>query len=1749
MDAETTRHRMQPGATDTAMIRVFGHIGVDGADGPINIGGPRQRRLLALLAVRVGTVVDIGWLAEYLWTDEDRPDATEPAIRTYVSRLRQALPSELGDWVETVPSGYRLAAPPDQVEHRRFAALRASATTARTDEDPLTAVTLLDEALELWRGEPFRELEDLDWALSEIAQLQLDRLEMREERWEAALALGRHTQITGELAAFTAEHRQRDRAAQQYAIALHRSGRTAEALRSIADFRRRLAEESGLDLSHGMDELERAIFADDPSLRVEQLGRPLRGYRLLEEAGSGAFSVVWRGEQPSVRREVAIKQIRAELASQPEFIRRFEAEAHLVARLEHPHIVPLIDFWRDPDSAYLVMRWLPGGTLERRLDDGPLTPAETLALARQIGGALSTAHARGIVHRDVKTANILFDDQQHAFLSDFGIALEATASAGPEAALSPGSPLYASPEQLRREPLRPTADVFSLGIVLFECLTGSLPFPPHASPDDLIDQRLTTDVPALGEHLDVPQAIADAVATATAHDAADRYSTIAEFIDALDVASTGSVDTRPTSVPDGAANPYVGLRAFEDGDTDRFFGRSRLVRQIIDRLGGTGEASRCCVVVGPSGSGKSSVVRAGVIPAVRAGAIDGSDDWFVTTMVPGGHPFEALETALLRVAVNAPSTLLAQLRDERRGILRGIRRCLRSDDDQLVSLIDHFEELFASPDADAFLDALTLAIDDPTSPLRVVATLRADYYDRPLGHPRFAPMLAVGAVDVVPLAADELELAVVEPAARLGVEFEPGLVARLTSEAIALSAPLPLLQYALSELFDRRNPTSATLTNAAYDELGGLSGALAARSETLYESADDEQRAAIRRVFGRLTDQAAASNDVRRRLPLGDLVDDAAARWVVDEFAAARLVTLDRDPATREPTIEVAHEALFREWPRLVRWLDDDRDLLRRSAAISRAASDWDGAGRTDADLYRGERLADAVELDADQRRWLRPVDNDFIAASQRASDDRGREERRRLRRLRRLVAGVAVALVVALVAGGIAVTQQQRADDEADAALAAAADAEAQAQEAEAQTAAADAARADADVATLVSRSAAQSFDDPQIALLLSLEAHRRSPTTDTERAVLNALTSGRVAQRVATYPRLLATGGACATSLLTSDGLMEYSVIDGALLSQDLTTGEIVDHGVAPVRCGGWLGDPEQDLRWVGDATGSVYRHATLDGTGEVRREVPMGTDLLGRNFGDNRLISISGTPASADFRILDATDGEPIGDVVSDVRIEGFPIAVMSADVAVVTAATDGDGGPPGGLAVVLDAHTGRETLRIDLPRHPQAAAIDETTGELIVAMSGGAVRTLDLATGEEIAEVTSSTTGSFDAVGVRPDGLLIVSSAGQVDLMDRRTGAVGSPLRTRGAQGGRIRPDGTMLVVQATRYDIYDFDSSGLVQQSWPYEPEALVNIESGIAGIVDPDGTVSLVDVETGERSELELIEPSGRPATTDAVLADAGGLLTFTFDGEISRWTDGQRAESITGTEQSDAVSVGGQGFGDRDAAGAAYIQRADLSQQVALVTTRPGELAVGLRVEVEGDLGSARPTPDGGLHIMSEIGTLRTYDSSGALVSTIETGRRGLFAAASDHTVGGSGRLAFGSRNDLIVVDPATEEVVEFPDAGEIAAAGFARDGELLVTAAADGSVRLWDVERAVSLGVLWQGSGTRAQNTPWYDAESDTVWVASSGQVIQLPIDPGQWVDRACELAGRDFTADEWERFVPGDGPVVSACPSVDE
>src|SRR5690349_4763677 len=285
--------------------------------------------------------------------------------------------------------------------------------------------------------------------------------------------------------------------------------------------------------------------------REDLTGRAIRGYALAERIGMGGMGSVYRAVQPNVEREVAIKIILPAFANHPDFIRRFEAEAQLVARLEHPHIVPLYDFWREPGVAYLVMRLLRGGNIQNLLAPGPLSIETTAHLLEQICSALNVAHRIGVIHRDLKPANVLLDEDNNAYLADFGIAKnlgnpDLEHQTQMDAII--GSPQYMSPEQIRSLSVRPQTDVYCLGVMLYEMLTGALPF-AGPTPFDLIQQHISTPMPPLSAHRSgLPAALDAVIKRATAKDPQDRYADTLSFFHDFQGAIDGMVNSHTIAV-------------------------------------------------------------------------------------------------------------------------------------------------------------------------------------------------------------------------------------------------------------------------------------------------------------------------------------------------------------------------------------------------------------------------------------------------------------------------------------------------------------------------------------------------------------------------------------------------------------------------------------------------------------------------------------------------------------------------------------------------------------------------------------------------------------------------------------------------------------------------------------------------------------------------------------------------------------------------------------------------------------------------------------------------------------------------------------------------------------------------------------------------------------------------------------------------------------------------------------------------
>ncbi|HSH77747.1 MAG TPA: protein kinase, partial [Herpetosiphonaceae bacterium] len=772
--------------------------------------------------------------------------------------------------------------------------------------------------------------------------------------------------------------------------------------------------------------------------------------------------------------------------------------------LEHPHIVPLYDYWRDPSGAYLVMRYLRSGSLQDRLAQGPLPPEQVLQVLEQVGAGLAVAHRQAVVHRDLKPGNILLDDDGNAYLADFGIAKD-VATVNPllqtthEGML--GSPAYSAPEQIRDEAVTPRTDIYSLGIVLYEMLAGRHPF-TGKTPGEVLVQHLQEPLPRLnGDRPDLPPALDDIIRRATAKQPGERYADVLSLLTDLRYALRAGNGAAPgalleelllgdahagavvTQAPLAAVeNPYKGLRAFQEADAPDFFGREALVRHLVARLAERSKFQRFLAVVGPSGSGKSSAVRAGLIPALRRSELPGSEQWFVVEMFPGSCPMEELATALTRVAVKPIPDLLGQLRQDERGLAHGIEQVLPEDDrTELVLVIDQFEEAFTLVEDEAerihFLNSLHVAVREPRSRLRLITTLRADFYDRPLLYQGFGELVRQRTAAVVPLSPAELEEAIVGPARRAGVTVEPELLATLVRDVGEQPGTLPLLQYALTELFEHRKGN--TLTLAAYLASGGVLGALSRRADELYAALSIDEQAAARQLFLRLVTLGEGVEDTRRRVLRSELAmlghDERVLDQVIDSYGRYRLLTFDVEPDTRSPTVEVAHEALIRTWTRLRSWLDASRDELRLQRRLAAAAAEWNNGVRDPSFLATGTRLerfralaeSGRVALNADERAFLEASNAEHgrhIAAEQarrerelaqakalaeqqrrraEAEEQRTEEQRRAAaaaqqaataersasRRLRYLAAALASFLIVALALSSFAFVQRREAE------------------------------------------------------------------------------------------------------------------------------------------------------------------------------------------------------------------------------------------------------------------------------------------------------------------------------------------------------------------------------------------------------------------------------------------------------------------------------------------------------------------------------------------------------------------------------------------------------------------------------------------------------------------------------------------------------------------------------------------------
>ncbi len=462
--------------------------------------------------------------------------------------------------------------------------------------------------------------------------------------------------------------------------------------------------------------------------------------------------------------------------------------------------------------------------------------------------------------------------------------------------------------------------------------------------------------------------------------------------------------------------PYRGLEAFDEAHAKFFFGREARTDWLVDSLRPppAGQENRFLAIIGPSGSGKSSLALAGLVPALRQGRIDGSADWPVAICHPHNDPLESLAVALARVNDGAPSPskvrqLIRELREAPNGMHLFARLAFGGapSRQRLMVLVDQFEEVFTLCQDEAlrraFIENMIYAASTAGGQTIVVLTLRADFYGKCASYTDLAASLADHQDLVGPMTEEELHRAIERPARLVGCEFEPSLVERLVQDVKDQSGALPLLQYALLELWKERE--GRRFTYAAYRAMGGLQGALENRANATLRSFSEAERELCRRIFLRLTQPGEGTEDTKRRVSFRELASSRGDVEDLDEvirrLADARLVTTEGD--RRHPSerfVEVAHEALVRGWSELRRWIEADRAGLQTHRRLTEAAREWESSGRDLSYLYEGARLAVAREWAWVHRDDLNLLEEEFLATSDERQDRRAAEELKAARRL-----------------------------------------------------------------------------------------------------------------------------------------------------------------------------------------------------------------------------------------------------------------------------------------------------------------------------------------------------------------------------------------------------------------------------------------------------------------------------------------------------------------------------------------------------------------------------------------------------------------------------------------------------------------------------------------------------------------------------------------------------------------------------
>ncbi|MDQ3365599.1 MAG: protein kinase [Myxococcota bacterium] len=785
---------------------------------------------------------------------------------------------------------------------------------------------------------------------------------------------------------------------------------------------------------------------------------------MIKIIGEGGMGTVFLARDLRLGRRVAIKFLQA---NQPELTQRFLVEARTTARCQHDNIVVIYEVGEHNGAPYIVLEFLNGKPLTSLTEESQRLPyARAVEVMCSILRALQCAHEHGIVHRDLKPDNIFIMDSGTIKVLDFGIAKvlqEKQQQQQHAPQLSSGgirlpSPLelatgtntsltrvgtimgtlkYMSPEQwgigIEIDHL---TDIWACGVLLHRMICGRHPLHPLDGNQLVVTAMLELPMPSMAEAAPpgVPRELVQIVDRCLLKLKEQRWQSAAELLAALEPFLPG----RRTQELQLDESPYAGLSSFQETDAGKFFGRTKEIAAMVTRI----RDRPMVAVVGSSGVGKSSFVRAGLVPALkRSGEV-----WETLVIRPGRKPLEALASVIQPMVATAAN--LADEMDEQKKLVETLRRepghlghvlrgRARRDNRRLLVFVDQFEELYTQVgDAEeraAFTACLAAVADDPTSPLRVVLSIRSDFLDRIAEDQQFVDEITQGLFFLGAPSRDGLRDAIEQPAEMAGFTFElPAIVDDMLDHLETTPGALPLLQFAASKLWDQRDKARRLLTHHAYHAMGGVAGALASHADRIVAELGPQKAPLLRSILLRLV----TPERTRAIVPMAELRELSRevgeVQRLIDQLVDARLLVVQtleggKGAASRGSTVEIVHESLVQGWPTLRRWLDENQDDAELVDQLRTAARQWHTKHRDAGLLWRGETADEAKKFRKRYKGALSDVERAFL-------DEVVAHETAAQRKRRMMVIGGFAGLGALVLAAMIALVVIQKSRSEAKA-------------------------------------------------------------------------------------------------------------------------------------------------------------------------------------------------------------------------------------------------------------------------------------------------------------------------------------------------------------------------------------------------------------------------------------------------------------------------------------------------------------------------------------------------------------------------------------------------------------------------------------------------------------------------------------------------------------------------------------------